>query len=212
MMRKTNQTSGPRPRRRDGRRFHPRRKVCGFCVERIRDIDYKDVSRLRRYISVFANVEPRRKTGTCAPHQRALSVAIKRARYVALLPYTGDHSLIEIGPPDRGRSDRRYDRRGGRPDYSQRAPDAPRRSEDAVETNVANANGSDQSGEAKATKVAEPQGIEVPSADGDAKEEAVKGIDEAEPAALEIAEVENSDSSPVREDGQSSSNEAAHEG
>ncbi len=122
MMRRGSPPAGAR-RRRDGRRFFPRRKVCGFCVEHIKDIDYKDVPRLRRYISTHATIEPRRKTGTCAPHQRALSMAIKRARYVALLPFTGDHSLIEIGPPDRGRGDRsRYGDRRGRPEGREAAP------------------------------------------------------------------------------------------
>ena len=70
----------------------PRRKICAFCVDKIDEIDYKDVSRLRRYLSERAKIEPRRKTGTCARHQRALSVALKRARHMALLPYIGPHS------------------------------------------------------------------------------------------------------------------------
>jgi small subunit ribosomal protein S18 len=70
----------------------PRRKVCGFCVDKVKDIDYKDVPRLRKYLSERAKIEPRRKTGTCARHQRALSVALKRARHMALLPYIGPHS------------------------------------------------------------------------------------------------------------------------
>jgi small subunit ribosomal protein S18 len=70
----------------------PRRKVCQFCVEHVREIDYKDVSRLmKRYISDRGKIEPRRKTGTCAKHQRRLSVAIKQARFMALLPYTAEH-------------------------------------------------------------------------------------------------------------------------
>src|SRR5918998_1210310 len=71
-----------------GGRFGQRRKVCLFCVDKIEQIDYKDVPRLRRYISDRAKIEPRRKTGTCAKHQRSLTVAIKRARHVALLPFT----------------------------------------------------------------------------------------------------------------------------
>lgn len=77
-----------RPRRREGRRFFTRRKVCTFCVEKVKDINYKDVGRLRRYISDLAKIEPRRKTGTCARHQRDLAQAIKRARHLALLPFT----------------------------------------------------------------------------------------------------------------------------
>ena len=82
---------GGRPRGR-GDRFVPRRRVCGFCVDKVEHIDYKDVARLRRYLSDRAKIEPRRKTGTCARHQRALSVALKRARHMALLPYIGPHS------------------------------------------------------------------------------------------------------------------------
>jgi small subunit ribosomal protein S18 len=71
-----------------GGRYFPRRKVCGFCMDGVRAVDYKDVGRLRRYTSDRGKIEPRRKTGTCAKHQRSLSVAIKRARHVALLPFT----------------------------------------------------------------------------------------------------------------------------
>ena len=67
-----------------------RRKVCGFCVDKVETIDYKDIARLRRYMSERAKILPRRVTGTCAAHQRALTVAIKRARHLALLPYTSD--------------------------------------------------------------------------------------------------------------------------
>ena len=68
----------------------PRRKVCAFCVDKIETIDYKDVPRLRRYLSERAKIVPRRVTGTCARHQRQLTVAIKRARHLALLPYVSD--------------------------------------------------------------------------------------------------------------------------
>ena len=78
-------------RRRGRPRFFTRRKVCAFCVEHVATIDYKDVSRLRRYVSDRARMEPRRRTGTCAIHQRALSTAIKRARHLALLPFTPSH-------------------------------------------------------------------------------------------------------------------------
>lgn len=67
-----------------------RRKVCGFCVDKVENIDYKDIARLRRYMSERAKILPRRVTGTCAAHQRELTVAIKRARHLALLPYTSD--------------------------------------------------------------------------------------------------------------------------
>jgi len=73
--------------RRDRRR---RRKVCAFCVDKIDRIDYKETGRLRRFLTERAKMLPRRITGNCARHQRQLTVAIKRARQVALLPYTTD--------------------------------------------------------------------------------------------------------------------------
>jgi len=87
-------SSGGRPPRREGAgrgRYTPRRKVCHFCVDKIAYIDYKDVARLRRHLTDRAKIESRRKTGTCAKHQRALATALKRARHVALLPYTAEH-------------------------------------------------------------------------------------------------------------------------
>jgi len=68
----------------------PKRKVCQFCVDKVAAIDYKDVSKLRKYISERGKIQPRRMTGTCAKHQRELATAIKRARTVALLPYSVD--------------------------------------------------------------------------------------------------------------------------
>lgn len=67
-----------------------RKKVCGFCVDKVENIDYKDIARLRRYMSERGKILPRRVTGTCVRHQRELTVAIKRARHLALLPYTAD--------------------------------------------------------------------------------------------------------------------------
>ncbi|MCH5190734.1 MAG: 30S ribosomal protein S18 [Oscillospiraceae bacterium] len=67
-----------------------RKKVCAFCVDKVEKIDYKDAAKLRRYTSDRAKILPRRVTGTCAYHQRELTTAIKRARQVALLPYTND--------------------------------------------------------------------------------------------------------------------------
>ena len=77
-----------RDNRRGGRKG--RKKVCGFCVDKVESIDYKDVARLRRYISERAKILPRRVTGTCARHQRELTVAIKHARHLALLPFSSD--------------------------------------------------------------------------------------------------------------------------
>ena len=76
-----------RPQRGGGRK---RKKVCSFCVDRVEDINYKDAARLRRYISERSKILPRRITGTCARHQRDLTIAIKRARHIALLPYVSE--------------------------------------------------------------------------------------------------------------------------
>ena len=65
-----------------------RRKVCQYCADNIRHVDYKDLARLRRHVGERGKIEPRRKLGTCARHQRSVTVAIKRARYLALLPFT----------------------------------------------------------------------------------------------------------------------------
>ena len=77
-----------RDNRRGGRKG--RRKVCSFCVDKIGTIDYKDVAKLRRFISERGKILPRRVTGTCARHQRDMTVAIKRARHLALLPFSSD--------------------------------------------------------------------------------------------------------------------------
>ena len=67
-----------------------RRKVCAFCVDKVTSIDYKDTAKLRRYTSERGKILPRRMSGNCAKHQRQLSEAIKRARAIALLPFTVD--------------------------------------------------------------------------------------------------------------------------
>lgn len=71
-------------------RPHKRKKVCAFCAEKISNIDYKDIPRLRKNLSERAKILPRRVTGTCAKHQRQLTLAIKRARHIALIPYVAD--------------------------------------------------------------------------------------------------------------------------
>ena len=67
-----------------------RKKVCNFCVEKATSIDFNDAAKLRRYTSDRGKILPRRTTGTCAAHQRQLTIAIKRARQIALLPYVAD--------------------------------------------------------------------------------------------------------------------------
>lgn len=68
----------------------PRKKVCAFCQEKIDEIDYKDINRLKKYVSEGGKILPRRMSGTCAAHQRLLAAAIKRARIAALLPFKGE--------------------------------------------------------------------------------------------------------------------------
>ena len=77
-----------RKRERGNRR--PRRKVCSFCVDKVQEIDYKDAAKLRKFITERGKILPRRISGTCAKHQRQLTIAIKRARNVALLPFTAE--------------------------------------------------------------------------------------------------------------------------
>ncbi len=72
------------------RNFKKRRKVCNFCVDNVTNIDYKDVNKLKKYVTERGKILPRRISGNCARHQRQLTVAIKRARNVALLPYTAE--------------------------------------------------------------------------------------------------------------------------
>lgn len=84
-------TRETRVRKWDRGKYIPKRKVCAFCRDKVKEISYKDPVQLRPFISDRGKVEPRRKTGTCAKHQRLLAVAIKRARHLALLPYVSAH-------------------------------------------------------------------------------------------------------------------------
>ncbi len=96
-------SGGGRPRDRDdddrprGRTGGRRRRVCIMCADHIKYVDYKNVSFLRRFVSDRARIETRRRTSACAKHQRAISNAIKRARHLALLPYTPDHIRVSQG-------------------------------------------------------------------------------------------------------------------
>ena len=67
-----------------------KKKVCQFCADKVEYVDYKDVAKLRRFVSERAKILPRRITGTCAKHQRQVTTAIKRARHIALIPYSAD--------------------------------------------------------------------------------------------------------------------------
>ena len=81
---KTERSDAPRKRT----NIRRRKKVCVFCSENVQPVDYKDVATLKKYISERGKILPRRITGTCAKHQRAVTTAVKRARHIALLPYT----------------------------------------------------------------------------------------------------------------------------
>lgn len=89
---------GPRGRG----RYIPKRRVCQFCADKVEDINYKDTARLRRFVSERGKIEPRRKSSTCARHQRKLAEAMKRARHLALLPYTNEHVRVTGFFPPRG--------------------------------------------------------------------------------------------------------------
>jgi small subunit ribosomal protein S18 len=80
----------PRRPRSGGRRYYSRPRVCQFCTDPSTKIDYKQVDMMQRFISEEGKIRPRRQTGTCAKHQRQLAKAIKRARHIALLPFTGE--------------------------------------------------------------------------------------------------------------------------
>ena len=75
-------------RRERGRR--PRKRVCSFCVDKVQDVDYKDVAKLRKFITERGKILPRRISGNCAKHQRQTTNAIKLARNIALLPFTSE--------------------------------------------------------------------------------------------------------------------------
>jgi small subunit ribosomal protein S18 len=67
-----------------------KRKICAFCVDKVTDIDYKEIAKIRKFVSERGKILPRRISGNCAKHQRQLTIAIKRARHIALLPYTAE--------------------------------------------------------------------------------------------------------------------------
>lgn len=99
--------SAPRVRRERSRKFVVKPKVCPFCADKS-VIDYKNITQLKRFVSERGKIEPRRRTGVCAKHQRGLALAIKRARFLALLPYTPAHISprdisVEETPPAEGK-------------------------------------------------------------------------------------------------------------
>jgi len=171
------------------RKYPPRRKVCTFCVDKVSYIDYKDIARLRRHLSERGKIEPRRKTGTCARHQRALAVALKRARHVALLPYTAEHirisGMILRSPEDRRPSDRgpRFQRPDqAAPVAAANAEGAPAAAEAAAATNGTQTEGAVAVAEAPAQA---PAATPAPAAPPAAEPEATPA---AEPAAASVTE------------------------
>ena len=72
------------------KRGRRKKRVCAFCAEKVNTVDYKDVAKLRKFVSERGKILPRRITGNCAKHQRVLTTAIKRARHIALMPYSQD--------------------------------------------------------------------------------------------------------------------------
>ena len=89
-MEKNNKANNEQASRKEQGFKKPRKRVCAFCLDKIVQIDYKDLGRLRRYITERGKILPRRISGNCAKHQRQLTLAIKRARIIALLPFTSD--------------------------------------------------------------------------------------------------------------------------
>ncbi len=102
-------------------RYAPRRKVCVFCKDKVKAIDYKDAEKLKGFISDRSKIDPRRKTGTCAKHQRMLAMAIKRARQLALLPVM---PVYGRGMEARPRFERRFAERPPIATAAQTAPPA----------------------------------------------------------------------------------------
>ena len=179
-----------RRRRPGGRRYFPRRKVCYFSAEK-KTPDYKDVSVLRRFISEWGKIDSRRRTGTRAPHQRKLAVAIKRARFLALIPYTGSHSLIDLGRPDRGDRPRRFPPRDGAP---------PRPAMGAAAAQAA-AQASAPAPATAPSAAPAPAPAEAPAAVAEAPaESAAPAADAAPESAPEPASSEASDAQPAAED------------
>ncbi len=86
----TTATSAPAAAVRKPAKRVQRRKVCAFCVEKATQIDYKDVNKLKKFVTEKGKMLPRRMTGVCSEHQRVLAVAIKKARVMALLPFKGE--------------------------------------------------------------------------------------------------------------------------
>jgi ribosomal protein S18 len=202
-----------RRRKPGGRRFFPRRKVCQFCVDKV-TIDYKDVARNRRFISEWGKIESSRKTGTCSPHQRQLSLAIKRERFLAMLPYTGGHTLIELSRPDpRGDRGRRPPFRDNRdaPPYNAGPPaGAPPAGAPAVAAPVAEGTAAPAT-EAPATEApaAEAPAAEAPAAEAPAAEAPAAEAPAAEAPAAEAAPAE--EAAPATPEAPVAESEAAAE-
>ena len=189
-----------RRRRPGGRRYFPRRKVCYFSAEK-KTPDYKDVPVLRRFISEWGKIDSSRRTGTRARHQRKLAVAIKRARYLALLPYTGGHSLIELTRPDRG--GRRFGQREGgfrgpRPDAAA-APADGETTEAGTPAAEASAAETPAAPEVEAAEESSPVAEEAPVAEAESSTAEETPVAEAEPPTAEDAPAAEGEDAPTAE-------------
>ena len=192
-----------RRRRPGGRRYFPRRKVCYFSAEK-KTPDYKDVPVLRRFISEWGKIDSSRRTGTRARHQRKLAVAIKRARYLALLPYTGGHSLIELTRPDRG--GRRFGQREGgfrgpRPDAAAAPADGGETAEAGAPAAEASAAETPVAPEVEAAEESSPVAEEAPAAEAEAESPTAEDapVAEAEPPTAEDAPAAEGEDAPPAE-------------
>jgi len=96
---RTERTDKTKGKREEKSRYIPKRRPCPFCRDKIEVIDYKDSAKLTQFISTRGKIEPRRRSGSCAKHQRALAIAIKRARHLALLPFAPEHIYKMGGLP-----------------------------------------------------------------------------------------------------------------
>jgi len=155
--------------------------VCAFCADKQAVIDYKAVGRLRRYLSERARAESAKKTGTCAKHQRQLRAAIKRARFIGLLPYAPDHRRVTgpVAPPPPPREERPADDT----ETAARPPEAAAGTPEATATAVAQEGpvAAEEDAEAKAEATPEPEAEETTADEPAAAEEDAEAEAEATP-------------------------------
>jgi len=174
--------------------------VCAFCADKQAVIDYKAVGRLRRYLSERARAESAKKTGTCAKHQRQLRAAIKRARFIGLLPYAPDHRRVTgpVAPPPPPREERPADDT----ETAARPPEAAAGTPEATATAVAQEGpvAAEEDAEAKAEATPEPEAEEATGDEPVATEEDTEAEAEATPEPEPEAEKPPPDGAETTED------------